>query len=158
MSLLFKRMAVRVVFLTPVFSMFLSGSAAATQAITPSLSTSVAPVSTGGVWQVFLGLAVVLAVIGGAAWLIRRFVPGQAGAGGVLKLVGGVMVGPKERLVLVEIEETWLLLGVTAGQVNALHTMPKPSHIDTEAESFNDHAFPIWLKRAMQRNKRDPIP
>ena len=158
MILLLKRLAARVLFLIPVFSVFLSDSAAAAQAITPSPSSTAAPVSSGGIWQVFLGLAVVLAAIAGAAWLIKRLVPGQVGASGVIKLVGGMMVGPKERLVLVEVGDTWLLLGVTAGQVNALHTLPKPQHVETEAEPFNDHAFPIWLKRAMQRNKRDSIP
>lgn len=157
MILLLKRLSGQVLFLFSCFSLFLNDSVAAVQPITSPPPLSTAPVSSGGVWQVFLGLAVVLAVIAGAAWLIKRFVPGQVGAGGVLKLVGGVMVGPKERLVLVEVGETWLLLGVTAGQVNALHTMPKPQHIETEAEPFNDHAFPVWLKRAMQRNKRDPI-
>ena len=153
MSLLLKRL----VFLMSVFSILLIDGAVAAQAVSPAPSTAVAPVSSAGIWQVFLGLAVVLAAIGGSAWLIKRLVPGQIGAGGVLKMVGGMMVGPKERVVLVEIGETWLLLGVTAGQVNALHTMSKPQHIETEAEPFNDHAFPVWLKRAMQRNKRDPI-
>lgn len=154
MILLLKRLVAHLLFLISFFSVFLSGSAAAAQA-TPA--AAIAPASTGGVWQVMLGLAVVLAAIGGAAWLIKRLVPGQVGANGVLKLVGGMMVGPKERLVLVEVGETWLLLGVTTGQVNALHSMPKPQNINTEVEPFNDNAFPIWLKRAMQRSKRDPI-
>ena len=156
MTVWLKRLAVHALLLAPVFIVLLSDSAAAAQAIT-SAPPAVATASAGGVWQVFLGLAIVLATIGGAAWLIKRFVPGQVGAGGVLKLVGGMMVGPKERLVLVEIGDTWLLLGVTAGQVNTLHTLPKPQNISNEAEPFNDHAFPVWLKRAMQRNRRDPI-
>jgi len=34
------------------------------------------------------------------------------------------MVGQRERVVVVEIGESWLVLGVAAGQVRALHTMP----------------------------------
>ena len=41
-------------------------------------------------------------------------------------MIGGVALGPKERLVLVEIGETWLVLGVAPGQVNTLHTLAKP--------------------------------
>ena len=43
------------------------------------------------------------------------------------------MVGPKERLVLVEVGDTWLLLGVAANSVNLLHTMEKP--VGTEVGS-----------------------
>jgi flagellar protein FliO/FliZ len=84
-------------------------------------------VSMASFLQVILALAVVLAAIALFAWCLRRWMPGPAGAGGFLRVLGGVMVGPKERLVLVEVGETWLLLGVAANSVNLLHTMPKPA-------------------------------
>ncbi|GHD55482.1 flagellar biosynthetic protein FliO [Jeongeupia chitinilytica] len=76
--------------------------------------------------QVLLMLGLVLALIVGAAWLMRRFslLPGQAG--NQLRVVSGVMVGPKERVVIVEQGETWLVVGVTAHSVNLLHTLPRP--------------------------------
>lgn len=76
--------------------------------------------------QVLLMLGLVLALIVGAAWLMRRFslLPGQMGK--QLRVVSGVMVGPKERVVIVEQGETWLVLGVTAHAVNLLHTLPRP--------------------------------
>jgi flagellar protein FliO/FliZ len=84
-------------------------------------------VSVVSLLQVILALGVVLAAIALFAWLLRRWMPGPAGAGGLLRIVGGVMVGPKERLVLVEVGETWLLVGVATSSVNLLHTMPKPA-------------------------------
>ena len=83
-------------------------------------------VSMVNLLQVILALGVVLASIAVFAWFLRRWTPGSAGAGGFLRIVGGVMVGPKERLVLVEVGDTWLLLGVAANSVNLLHTMQKP--------------------------------
>jgi flagellar protein FliO/FliZ len=71
-------------------------------------------------------LLLVLGAIGLFAWFMRRLAPGQASAGGMLKVVGGVMVGPRERLVVVEVKDTWLLLGVAAGQVTLVHSMPRP--------------------------------
>lgn len=79
--------------------------------------------------QVFLALVIVLATIWGFAWLMRRFTPGQAGGAGALKVVGGVMVGPRERLVIVELGDTWLLLGVAAGHVSLVHTLPRPADV-----------------------------
>lgn len=86
------------------------------------------PVSTGGaLFQGLVGLLIVLATLAVFFWFLRRFSPGQTGAQGAVKVVGGVMLGPRERLVVVEVGETWLLLGVGGGQVNTLHTLPRPA-------------------------------
>ena len=121
-------------------------------AVAPQLPAS--PVSLNGLLQVLLGLAIVLAAVAGSAWLLRRFAPGQSGAGGAIKIVGGVMVGPKERVVVIEVGETWLLLGVASGQVNTLHSMARPQ--DTEnfsPASVNNGRFAIWLKQAMHKER-----
>ena len=106
--------------------------------------------------QVLLGLGLVLAAVAGSAWLLRRFSPGQTGAGGAVKVVGGVALGPKERLVLVEIGEPWLVLGVAPGRVNALHTLAKPESGAFAAEAPSgggERRFSAWLKQAMQGRK-----
>jgi flagellar protein FliO/FliZ len=36
------------------------------------------------------------------------------------------MVGPRERLVVVEVGDTWLLLGVASGGVSLVHSMARP--------------------------------
>jgi flagellar protein FliO/FliZ len=93
----------------------------------PAPPPAVSALSTGSLAQVVLALILVLGVIVAFAWLLRRFVPGQVLSGGVLRVVGGVMVGPRERLVVVEVGETWLLLGVAANQVTLVHSMPRPA-------------------------------
>jgi flagellar protein FliO/FliZ len=67
-----------------------------------------------------LGLVVVLGLMAGAVWLLRRYSPLQRGDG-ALKIVGGLALGTRERLVLVETEGVRLLLGVMPGQVKKLH-------------------------------------
>lgn len=85
----------------------------------------------GALFQALFGLAVVLGMLYGFFWLLRRYGPTQSGAQGVVKVVGGVMLGPRERLVVVEVENTWVLVGVAAGHVSALHTLAKPEGVDT---------------------------
>jgi flagellar protein FliO/FliZ len=75
-----------------------------------------------GLLQVLVALGLVLAAIAAFAWMLRRLTPGAIGTHGWLRVVGGAMVGPKERVVLVEIGDTWLVLGVAASSVNLLHT------------------------------------
>ncbi|NWG86609.1 MAG: flagellar biosynthetic protein FliO [Hydrogenophilaceae bacterium] len=89
-------------------------------------SAAVQTSTTGALFQTFLALVVVLGILYAFLWLLRRYAPAQTGAQGVVKVVGGVMLGPREKVVVVEVGETWLLLGVAPGQVNTLHTLAKP--------------------------------
>ncbi|NTV94234.1 MAG: flagellar biosynthetic protein FliO [Thiobacillus sp.] len=88
----------------------------------------------GAFFQALVGLLIVLGMLYGFFWLLRRFGPVQSGAQGVVKVVGGVMLGPRERLVVVEVENTWVLVGVASGHVSALHTLAKPEGVDTTAQ------------------------
>lgn len=133
----------------------LLGAAAAAQAAESSTPPAVAsPVSFISLLQVLFALLIVLGAIGLFAWLMRRFVPGQAGAGGVLKVVGGVMVGPKERLVVVEVGDTWLLLGVAASSVTLVHSMPKPLQA-AELQPGPGGAFQRLLGQALGRARSE---
>lgn len=75
--------------------------------------------------QVFLGLGVVIAALVGSLWLLKRLSSPQGAAAGTLRIIAGTSVGPRERVLLLEVEDTWLVVGVAPGQVNALHQMPK---------------------------------
>jgi flagellar protein FliO/FliZ len=124
---------------------------AADSATAPSVAS---PVSFLSLLQVLFALLIVLGAIGLFAWLMRRFVPGQGGAGGLLKVVGGVMVGPKERLVVVEVGDTWLLLGVAASNVTLLHSMPKPLQA-AELQPGPGGAFQRLLGQALGRARSE---
>ncbi len=54
------------------------------------------------------------------------------------------MVGPRERVVVVEVGDTWIVLGVTATHVNALHTLARPP-VSATADSLV--GFPSLLAR-----------
>lgn len=97
-------------------------AAAAEAAAQPVAATSFA-----SVLQVLFGLGLVLAAIAGTAWLLRRLAPGQMAASGSLRVVGGVAVGPKERVMLVDVGDTRLVLGVAPGRISTLHQMPRPA-------------------------------
>ena len=84
------------------------------------------PVGAGGMAQVFLGLLLVIGMIVGVAWLARRFGNFQTAASGALRVIGGLSMGPRERVVLVQVGDQQLLLGVAPGRVSTLHVLDKP--------------------------------
>ena len=94
--------------------------------VTAVPSTPMATPSWGaaGLMQTGSGLIVVIGVIFLLAWLTRRFGLQRNGKGNLLKVVSSATVGKQERVIIVEVADTWLVLGVTAGQINTLHSLP----------------------------------
>lgn len=129
--------------------------------IQPAMAAAPVPgagsaVVAGSVVQVILGLAVVLALVAATAWLLKRFSSMGTASSGIIRVIGAAAVGQRERIVLVEVAGTWLLVGVAPGQVRMLHTMPR-----TEFAIANDAAaraapaagagFATWLRRVTER-------
>ena len=92
---------------------------------------------TGSLLQVTLGLIVVLIVIGGAAWFARRFGKFNVSAKGNLRIVGGLQMGARERVVLMQVGDQQLLLGVAPGSVQTLHVLNQPLESDIPGATSN---------------------
>jgi len=86
--------------------------------------TAVPALGVGAVLQTIVGLLVVIGLVFGCAWLARRFGLQRLGGGQHVKVVSSAMVGQRERVVVIEVAGTWVVLGVTATHVNTLHTLP----------------------------------
>ncbi len=74
--------------------------------------------------RMIIGLLLVLAAILAAGWLARRAGLGRRASGPLLRQIASQSLGPRQRVVIVEVEQTWLVLGVTPGQITTLHTLP----------------------------------
>ncbi|CAG9253841.1 flagellar biosynthetic protein FliO [Paraburkholderia unamae] len=98
-----------------------SGSAGASAVIAGS---AVPALGFGAVVQTVLGLALVIGVVFGCAWLARRLGLQGGMKNALVRTVGGASLGGKERVAVVEIGDTWLVLGAAPGNVRLLHSMP----------------------------------
>ncbi|KFK93470.1 MULTISPECIES: flagellar biosynthetic protein FliO [unclassified Serratia (in: enterobacteria)] len=111
-----------------------------THATVPTQSTQQPPVAvlpaSSTLMQVSSALGAILLLIVLAGWLFRclGFAP-QAHSNRLLNLKASCQVGQRERVVVVEVDNTWLVLGVTAQQITLLHTLPAPPPDGTAAET-----------------------
>lgn len=127
---------------------------AATPLFAADAAVPAAPGITDGLGQMLLGLAVVLGLLLGCLWLIKKLSAPHGAAAG-LRVLGAVPVGPRERVVLVEVGGQVLVLGVTPTNVRTLHTLPADTLQNTSPGAppisgpFGD--FQGWLKRSMER-------
>ncbi len=89
-------------------------------------NVAVEPFSAGSLISLVVSLVLVLLVFFMLAWVMKRLQYGARGAGGAIRVISDMPLGPKERVVLVEVGGTQLLLGLTPGSVRALHTLETP--------------------------------
>jgi flagellar protein FliO/FliZ len=121
---------------------------AATFAIAPAAAQDPgSPVGAANVLQVLSGLMLVLLLVVGTAWLLRRIgrVPGLSSH--AIKTVGALAVGTRERVILLEVSGTWILVGVAPGQVRQLATLPKGELSAADAQALQGAPFSHLLKR-----------
>ena len=118
--------------------------------------TATPTVSAGTYVQTTLALALIVAVLLGIAWLARK-VSGNKGFGqGDMKIVGGVALGPRERVVLIEVGDEWLVVGVVPGQIRTLHRLAKGNPMPTETTpTSTEKPFTQWLQSVTERRRRD---
>jgi flagellar protein FliO/FliZ len=81
--------------------------------------------SAPSVLPMLLALGLVLALIPASMWLLRRLGAGNNAPGAGMKVISQLTLGPRERLVVVEAGDRWLLLGVTASSINRVGSLAK---------------------------------
>lgn len=110
-------------FTTAVLSCYLPVVLAAEE---KSKALAVEPVNTGSILQMIFGLAVVVFLIIGVAWFMRRMGSFHGHANSSMKILGGMSVGQRERVLLMEVGNTQLLIGTTPGNIRTLHVFEEP--------------------------------
>ena len=143
-------MRIRLLLIAVLYSPLFASAESVRPAYTPPPP---AAVSSGSVMQIIFSLILVLAAVALVAWIMKRINLPQHGAASLLKVISGVAVGPRERVVLMEVNDTWLIVGVAPGQVRTLHTMPKgvmPS-ASSQTGSVQDGKFQMWLKQMVEK-------
>jgi flagellar protein FliO/FliZ len=122
--------------------------------ITPAHAQATTPVTDvgGSLLQLFLGLVGVIALMIGSLWLLKKLTAQRGEAAGLMRVVAGTSVGTRERVVIVEIGSTWLVLGVAPGRVSALAEVPRQSITPPATGAPSAPAsFPDWLRRFSQK-------
>ena len=121
---------------------------AATAAAAPAVSSGVA----GQLTQLVFGLLLVLGLIFFLAWLLRRVQQaGPAGKGQVIELIGSRALGPRDRLMLVQVGNEQILLGLSPGTITALHVLKEP----VQVASGTEKATPEFAQRLLELLGKD---
>lgn len=113
-----------------------------------------APAAPGMFGAVF-ALLLVLGLIVGLGWLLKRMPGSGFRTSEGLKLVASLPLGAKERVVVVEVNGQQVLLGVTAGGISTLHTLDAPLPPVAPPSLPNLKQLPNFAQLLAQKLRKD---
>ena len=115
-----------------------------------SVTAVAAPVVSSGVGgqltQLVLGLLLVLGLIFALAWLLRRVQQTGPRQGQLIELISSRALGARDRMVLVQVGNEQILLGLTPGRITPLHVLKEPVQVPSATQS----ATPEFARRLME--------
>jgi flagellar protein FliO/FliZ len=98
------------------------------------------------------GLVLVVLIIFALAWLVKKFNLNQQSQNGLIRIVAGMPIGTRDRILLLEVGEEQILLGLTPGRIEKLHTLSqKLEVVDGQPLSTS---FADKLNRLMAERKK----
>lgn len=84
---------------------------------------TVRTVSSGDMLHWSVGLLVVLGVFFLCVWGMRKLSGITVNGAGKMRVVGGLSLGMREKVILLQVGKKQLVLGVTPGRIDALHVL-----------------------------------
>jgi flagellar protein FliO/FliZ len=106
-------------------------------------------VSSADLLQWATGLGIVIVLILMCAWFLKRLNRFSMNGSPRLKILSGISVGSRERVLLVQAGEAQLVLGVAPGRVQTLHILDQPEGV-TATESDDNSATKKSFSERMQ--------
>ena len=110
-------------------------------------SPALEPLSTPYLFKLTGGLLLVVVVILVFAWLVKKFNLNQQSQNGLIKIIAGLSIGTRDRIVLLQIGEEQILVGLTPGRIEKLHTLSQP--LDAPEGQLASSSFAEKFNRVM---------
>ena len=143
------------------FSSVVATTSAPAQAVPLTLQPAT-PVQIGahapqspGLGGAFLALLLVLGLIVGLGWLLKRLPGSGFRQAEGLRVVASINLGAKERAAVVQVGGEQLLLGIGAGGVRTLHVLPQPLPEAPAPQLPSLKTLPDFKQLLAQRLRKD---
>ena len=110
------------------------------------------PAASANLVQITLSLLLVVGVLIGFSALFKKFGLNRMMNSGPfpVKVIGAVSIGNNQRLMVIEVNDEWIVLGVTPQQITNIATMPRQETPDT-AGPGNKVQFSAWMQSAFEK-------
>ncbi|KPY33065.1 Flagellar protein FliO [Pseudomonas syringae pv. primulae] len=106
----------------------------------PAVANTVSSGMGGQVMQLLFGLLLVVGLIFALAWVMRRVQRVGPNNSQIIELVSTRAIGPRDRLVLVQVGDEQVLLGITPGNITTLHVLKEPVQVPVREQATPEFA------------------
>ncbi|MDC0688273.1 MULTISPECIES: flagellar biosynthetic protein FliO [unclassified Pseudomonas] len=118
----------------------------------PAAASTATPGGMGAqLAQTVIGLLLVVGLIFFLAWLLRRMQGSAQQGAQVIEVIGTRAIGPRDRLLLVQVGKEQILIGHTPGSIEALHVLAEPVDVPASARQ----ATPEFAQRLLELMGKD---
>ena len=111
--------------------------------------------SYGNMLNWLVGLLLVLGLFFLCMWSLRKVNGLVVSSADRMRVVGGLSLGMREKVVLLQVGKKQLVLGVTPGRIDTLHVLEGEDclNIDTPQSNIADSGFAKHLLQAIQAGR-----
>jgi len=111
---------------------------------------TVDPVSSSYLIKLTLALVFILLLIFGLAWMMKKMQLTQHSQNGLIKIVSAISVGQRDRIALIQVGDEQVLLGLTPGRIDKLHTLK--TIVNTDLKEVDNQSFGEKFNQLLNRD------
>jgi len=112
---------------------------------------TVRTVSSGDMLHWGMALLIVLAIFFFCVWGMRKLSGMSAGGTEKMRIIGGLSLGMREKVILLQVGKKQLVLGVTPGRIDALHVLEGDDCLTNEPPSIGkDSGFSAIVQQVIK--------
>ena len=118
----------------------------------PNIPT-VDPVSSSYLLKLTVAMVFILVLIFGLAWVMKKMQLTQHSQNGLIKIVSAISVGQRDRIALIQVGDEQLLVGLTPGRIEKLHTLKSTVKVDMAIK--DNQSFSDKFNQILNRDKKN---
>jgi flagellar protein FliO/FliZ len=109
------------------------------------------PASSGSLIQITLSLLLVVGLLIGLSVVFKKFGMNRITSQLPFKVIGAMAIGNNQRLMVIEVGEEWIVLGVTPQQITTITSMPRQESTKGSGGGDPKVNFSAWMQSALEK-------
>lgn len=116
----------------------------------PSATVSSA---SGNLIQITLSLILVIGLLIALSIGFKKFGINRIGSTFPVKVIGAISVGNNQRIMVIEVDDEWIVLGVTPQNISTITSMARQEsiHSSTNSDGTAKPNFAAWMQSTLEK-------
>jgi len=115
-------------------------------------ATSSDSMGSGSLTRITLSLLLVVGLLIGLSVVFKKFgVNRIINNSFPVKVIGAIGIGSNQRIMVIEVNDEWIVLGVTPQQISTITTMPRQESANGSGPDLSKIKFATWMQSALEK-------